>query len=319
MSWPCGEFLKGEIMKDGRDYWEKDDFEDTVASALIACFETKLKRDRMCDERDKLTEERLSILRKEGPYIPGRFEQVTVLEKEGRHFITSPVARRGVFAFRPEGNFTQGYLGESYLVAISFRPAAALGKNWHSMRHGEPFEVVFLGAGNDGIKGDRRFVTLAKDGEVRAAQHRGHDRSVGFGFGRKQVVVSSDDDSMFWESHWAAMAMEVSENRRESWVISAQESSALAHLGCMMEEVKSLLYARSLPMTATGRKRPILHLVESHKRRMRNGIDVDVTAFLRGQQTVEIGGTVFKVNPPATLRSDVSKPSRDRYFAPVAG
>lgn len=87
----------------------------------------------------------------------------------------------------------------------------------------------------------------------------------------------------------------------------------------MMEEVKSLLYARSLPMTATGRKRPILHLVESHKRRMRNGIDVDVTAFLRGQQTVEIGGTVFKVNPPATLRSDVSKPSRDRYFAPVAG
>lgn len=82
----------------------------------------------------------------------------------------------------------------------------------------------------------------------------------------------------------------------------------------MQEEVKSLLYARSLPMSATGRKRPILHLVEAHKRRMRSGIDVDIASFLRGQQTVEIGGTAFKVNPPARLQAEVSKPSRARYF-----
>lgn len=33
-------------MTDNDDYWAEDDFEDTVAAALIACFESKVKKNR---------------------------------------------------------------------------------------------------------------------------------------------------------------------------------------------------------------------------------------------------------------------------------
>lgn len=301
-----------------QNYWDSEDFEDTVASALIACFESKIRRDRTCDERNRLTDARLAYFRSEGPYIPGRSETVAGQDDSGRFFVDLPTPSKGVFAFRPEGRFTEGYLGDSYLSAISFRRAPKLGEAWHSMRHGTPFEIIRIGAGNDGLRGDRTFVTVAPDGEVRAAQYRTHDRSVGHKFGGRQVVVTSGANEMFWESRWAAMALEVVARRRTAWSITAQESNARAHLGCMTEEVKSLLYARSLPMTATGRKRPILHLVEAHKRRMRSGVDIPVSAFLRGLQVVEIGGTIFKVNPPAAIQPAVSKPSRERYFGETA-
>ena len=55
---------------------------------------------------------------------------------------------------------------------------------------------------------------------------------------------------------------------------------------------------------------PILHLIESHKRRIKNGIDIDITAYLRGQQTVEIDGTIFTINPPQVLKDRVSENSK---------
>ena len=174
------------------------------------------------------------------------------------------------------------------------------------------------GTNGDGIHGERRFFTVTKQGEVVACTQKIASIRGGATHGEKVGTVGPDETWLRETGTWAAVALQLLADRRHCWTITAQEKAARAHLGCMMEEVKSLLYARSLPMTATGRKSPILHLVESHKRRMRSGTDVDVTAFLRGQQTIEIGGTVFKVNPPATLRLEVSKPSRERYFAAVA-
>ena len=81
----------------------------------------------------------------------------------------------------------------------------------------------------------------------------------------------------------------------------------------MKEEIKSLLYARSLPMTDTGRKRPILHLVEAHTRRLRNGTDINIDTFLRGTQIIDMYGTRFTVRPPEVLRPVVSENSQ-RYF-----
>lgn len=83
----------------------------------------------------------------------------------------------------------------------------------------------------------------------------------------------------------------------------------------MREEIKSLLYARTLPMTATGRKRPVLHLVEAHKRRMRNGTDVDITSYLRGTQKIEMGGTLFTVKAPVVKKPELSENSMRYYTA----
>ena len=67
-------------------------------------------------------------------------------------------------------------------------------------------------------------------------------------------------------------------------------------------------------MTATGRKRPVLHLVEAHKRRMQNGTEIDVTSFLRGSMEVEMNGTLFKVHAPAIIKPTLSTPSQRKYY-----
>lgn len=53
-------------------------------------------------------------------------------------------------------------------------------------------------------------------------------------------------------------------------------------LGVQEEHIKSLFYSRKAPVTSSGRKRPILHWVQSHSRRISDGVDVDIKKHLRG-------------------------------------
>ena len=304
-------------MKNEQDYWTEDNFEDTVAAALIACFETKPKKNRGAAPADRLTEARLAVLRAEGPYIASESRLAMGPSDDGGwHFdmVNDQLPLKGLHAFRPGGLVAQG-LPNAYLCAHYIRQAKALGQYWHKQKNGTLYEMLTMSAENDGVHGERRFFTVTKQGEVAACTQRIADTRWGSMFGEKVGVISPDETWIRETTTWAAITLQFLADKRYCWTITAQEKAARAHLGCMSEEVKSLLYARSLPMTTTGRKRPILHLVESHKRRMRNGTDVDVSAFLRGQQKVEIGGTVFTVRPPAVLQPEVSTPSRERYFA----
>lgn len=305
---------------DAQDFWSEEGFEDTVAAALIACFESKPKKWRGYAPSDRMNEERLLLLRNVGPYIASNSRIVSYSESKGciaYDLQNDPMPNTGMHAFRP----TAGYKclsdhPNSYMMLHYFRRASALGKYWHRRGAGRIYEVIMASAENDGVDGGRRYVTLSKAGEIVACDQempsirRGNP-------GERTGSAGGHPEAWLQETaHWAGMAMQIAADRRFCWTISAQEQTARAHLGCMSEEIKSLLYARSLPMTSTGRKRPILHLVEAHKRRMRNGTDVDVTAFLRGQQTVEIGGTQFTVRAPASLRPQLSEASKQRFYAP---
>jgi hypothetical protein len=302
------------------DYWAEEEFEDTVAAALIACFETKAKKNRGAPPADRMTEERLAALRAEGPYVASNSRLLEVADEGEIHgvfdIVNDRLPLKGCHAFLPRGLVADS-LPNAYFCAHYVRQSKTLGHGWYKRKGGTLYEMLEMSAENDGVDGERRFFTVTKQGEVVACNRRFSDYYRGSPYGEKRNVIGHAETWLRETGIWAGIALQLLADRRHCWTITAQEKVARAHLGCMMEEVKSLLYARSLPMTATGRKRPILHLVESHKRRMRSGIDINVTAFLRGQQTVEMGGTVFKVNPPATLRPEVSKPSRERYFAAV--
>ena len=88
------------------------------------------------------------------------------------------------------------------------------------------------------------------------------------------------------------------------WNIETQEPNtelgipALVTFGVEAEMVKSLVYARSLPVTESGRKRPILHWVRAHQRRMQDGVDVDIEKFLRGITEFDMGGLNFRITRP---------------------
>jgi hypothetical protein len=288
------------------DSWGQEGFEDAVAAALIACYETKVRKNRGAPPSDRLNDARIAVLRTEGPYIPSGSRCFYVPDTEVGHFDlqNDPLPIKGLHAMPGSiGTDPDSYASRAYLQAHYIRRAPALGKYWHVRKAGVLFEMLTMSAIQEGINGDRRFFTVTPKGEVVSCEAVVHDRNV---TGEALQAHASDAQFMAETSVWASMALQAVADRRFCWVISAQESKARAHLGCMREEIKSLLYARSLPLTTTGRKRPILHLVEAHKRRMRSGIDVDISEFLRGQQTVDIQGTRFTINPPAAMRPQVS-------------
>ena len=300
----------------GKDSWGDDDFEDTVAAALIACFETKIRKNRGAAAQDRLTDQRVAVIRQEGPYIASNSRLITAPGKDTNwsfDLVNDRLPVKGLHAFKPGPRQLQEW-PNAYLYAHYVRQVSDLGKSWHKVKPGVLYETFFMSAEHNGICGERRFFTVTQSGEVVPCDQRISTLLGTHKYSAKVGTVSPDEKWHRETSIWASGALQFLADRRHSWTITAKEANAKAHLGCMQEEVKSLLYARSLPMTSTGRKRPILHLVEAHKRRLRNGTDVDVATFLRGQQTVEIAGTIFSVNPPDVLRPTVSATSRTKYF-----
>lgn len=299
------------MSKDVLDYWAGDDFENNVASALIACYETKPIKNRGCPPEDRMTEERLQALRNIGPYVASNSR--LMVNDNSFDMVNDTLPSTGCMGFAVDGNaaLTQNH-PDAYFASIYVKKASALGKRWHKRKSGELYEMTTLIARTRGIAGERSFFTVTKDGEIVSCDV--HIASVrGYVPGVKQTTLGHGDEYLLERETWASATLNSEADRRFCWTITAKEAEAKVHLGCMKEEVKSLLYARELPMTATGRKRPVLHLVEAHKRRMKAGTDINVDSFLRGVQTVEIGGTQFTINPPKVIQPNVSEPSQ-RYF-----
>lgn len=306
---------------DAEDFWSTDEFEDSVAATLVACFETKVKRWRGAAPPDRLTDKNLSIIRAQGPYIPGK-GRLFMIPGEIKRKFEFPMTERGVprsgfISYRPTDVIKDG-LGwnDLYLNMAYCRKTSSLGKWWHRNGPGSLYELFTMFAKGDGITGWRSFFTIDKHGEITPCTQAIPELSFGVATGKPRQLLQTTGSESIQTSMLASLSLQAQDDRLCSWVITAQEQGAKAHLGCDREEIKSLLYARSLPMTATGRKRPILHLVEAHKRRLRNGTDIDVTGFLRGQQSVQIGGTLFTVRPPEIMRANLSESSQKRFFNP---
>lgn len=305
-------------MRNPDDFWPEDEFEDTVAAALIACFETRVKKLRGTTPSDRLTDDRLAMVRATGPYIPSNSRVIVGPDSEQDNWsfdvVNDALPQVGCVAMRPSGMLGKS-LPNVYMQMFHIRRVDSLGKNWLKRQAGALYEMLDVSAEPESVCGERRYFTVTPTGDVVSCNIHVQDGSKGYTAGARHLSHQHDDVYLRETEAWASVALQFLADRAHCWTITAQESKARAHLGCMMEEIKSLLYARSLPMTATGRKRPILHLVESHKRRMQNGTDIDVSSFIRGQQTVEIGGTLFKVNPPSNLIQSLSKASQIRCAA----
>jgi hypothetical protein len=87
------------------------------------------------------------------------------------------------------------------------------------------------------------------------------------------------------------------------WNVVAQERDYRVRFGVHEEQIQSLFYARDLPLSETGRKRPILHWVRAHERMVRRGTEVGVKEHLRGTTEFEMHGTKFTItNPPKAER-----------------
>ena len=117
------------------------------------------------------------------------------------------------------------------------------------------------------------------------------------------VGCAPDGYPDFLSAKWLAYVVGVHNDRRYFWNVSATEEffedmPAKAHFAIDEEYVKSLFYARSVPITARGRLRPIMHWVQAHKRRIKEGIDIDVRKHLRGIDAFTMHGVNFAIDQP---------------------
>ncbi len=299
---------------DPLDYWGEEDFEDTVAATLISCFESKLKKNKGVPPSDRLKDKHLRLFRSVGPYVPSS-SRIIVASGERNGFFdleNDQLPFSGCLALKsPHERQLQKDEYDGYIFNILIKQVKALGKYWHRRSVGKLYVMFILSMGIEGrVSGERRYFTVGKDGvnscEARMSSVRGYVPGV--------VIeqLKTEQHILGETTRSASHCMQYLADRRFCWVITAKEKMAKAHLGCMYEEIKSLLYARDLPITTTGRKRPVLHLVAAHKRRMKNGTDIDVTSFLRGSQVVTIGNTEFTVHPPKVTQRML--PASKRYF-----
>lgn len=294
-----------------QDCWKQDEFEDEVASALIAVYENKVLKNRGAGPLMLKTKD-LLFFRQFGPYIPSESRLIYDGENVSEFDILNDgIPEKGLFGIKPNNQMVADkYKG--YFMAFGFKRINRLPK-WCVIREkGYLYEQTLISATQRGIIGEKNYYTLTKAGKLIACDKVFSCQSA---FGKNYLVRQSEHEPalLTQTENWASASMQFVTDARFCWSIRAEEAKAKVTLGCMKEEIKSLLYARSLPVTETGRKRPVLHLVESHKRRLKNGIDIDITAFLRGTQKVEMNGTLFIVLPPKVSMMNLSKNSV-RYF-----
>lgn len=306
----------------GSENWSKETFEDSVARGIIACFESKIVRlERRGNQTARLRPKDLKRLRAIGPYFPSRdrIYDATANDKGWMHFDiqNDTLPKHACLASRGLDNSGYAKLKEHYIYITHMEKVDTLPKLFHRQSAGQLYRYMRIWGLPNGICGEYDYISVEPNTglcvpcEVKII--RGGSRNdigkQGFVLRRSEI----DPDTERGLSINTSMTLQAQADKRFQWAIRAREDIAKATLGCTKEEVKSLLYARSLPMTSTGRKRPILHLVEAHQRRLKNGTDVDVTSFLRGTQTVVIGGTEFKVKPPVTKLPELSSNSH-RYY-----
>lgn len=105
-------------------------------------------------------------------------------------------------------------------------------------------------------------------------------------------------------SHLGPGALCLTADQKYLWLVETEEETAIKGIFAKMrfgiEEpmVKSLFFAREMPLTDTGRKKPILHWVSEHKRRINNKIEIDISKYLRGTTDMVMENMRFKITSP---------------------
>lgn len=161
-------------------------------------------------------------------------------------------------------------------------------------------DMTIINDGNDRLArlANRSAFAVLSDGKVVPCHSREALRDESRGF-RKSLL--SNNKIMGY--HWGPAAVNLLNDSRHLWLVEVGEPvtrkiNATLRFGVDSEWVKSLLIAREAPLTESGRKRPILHWVKEHKRRLQNKEDIDISKHLRGITEVTMSDLKFKITQP---------------------
>lgn len=276
----------------GDRIWDDETFEEQISSALISLYETKITGQRSNHPRQRLDEMVLKRARFEGVYIPNHNRLIIADQFDNYYQLprTASLSIDSTKTIKKKETDIDAYRLHTYVERVSSLP-----KGFERTGGGVIYRVVRMFAlPSGGVDGMVGYMTVDKFGNVYACD---------FNYG-SPTQMEFEPHVLEQMKFVGTAALNYEADKFHVWTIEAQESEAKCTVGVDREQVKSLLYARSLPLTATGRKRPILHLVAAHTRRLKEGIDIEIGDFLRGVKKVEMNGTIFTVNAPEQLKRD---------------
>ena len=267
--------------------WTQEEFEDQIEDMITAAYHTPVARKytTMRVVAGRISQGILEGMRNSGPHMPGK-DRIVLPHSFGFDLVNDRLPERACISIPGEDGFGRQI---AYLRRVdNFMTRQDLAEIGVGAMPGDMpwFRVSYLSANKRKLHGATIWCWIDLNGRVRLSRMPGLDPAI---------------DNVDAALDMICTALQAQADRRFCWEIAADEGYGKASLGCTADEVKSLLYARQLPVTATGRKRPILHMVAAHRRRLKEGIDIDINQFLRGVDEVTMDGTRFKVSAPENL------------------
>ena len=186
------------------------------------------------------------------------------------------------------------YLRSWYIIKLNELPKPFLSKEKGVVYK----QIVFQATANEKVWIQKSYVVVNEHGAILDCYvlHPQTREEIYLPIGRFEIPDS--DEILVTDMLGVSLTIGLYEDRKYLWNVTAKESSAKATFGVYPEQIKSLFYARELPMTETGRKRPILHWVAAHNRRIKSGIDIDIEKHLRGVNEFVYQGTKFSITRP---------------------
>ena len=282
------------------DQWTSESFEHRITAATVALYESRT--DPECHVRGISNFDASVFLkmRKHGVYITAP-DRVCMSPEYGASVLRWPSVGCISLGSQYKGQGLPDDLIESYCRLIYFRRLNKLPAHSVMLANGDPYELVLAWPQDNGpVIGATRYLTVnRRTGIVSPTVPVWHKNNANFVRDRLSDFQETDGFAL-------SVALQFTDDSRHIWTITAQNDVSKVTVGAHSDCVKSLLYARSLPVTTSGRKRPILHVVHAHRRRLKNGIDVQIGDFLRGSMEVVMNDTKYTVAAPRTLIEELA-------------
>lgn len=282
--------------------WDKDEFEEYVTKAIVGLNEPTHRLYKKTNPAVKPSKKEMSRMKKIGPYFPPHdriFHSDRVDVKND--FIPNHVALAlGCVEQEDKTDLKRNDKGlmDGYLrILWGFK--SKLPKKWQKTGPGTPYFVCNAFAREEGgLMFVRDFVTIdPTTGFIYPVEYidQWYD---GYRHQTHMHMSDKNKDGGYTSVVTASAAISAWCDKRFLWNVDAAEGSAKASFGVYPEQIQSLFYARDLPKTKTGRKNPILHWVSAHKRRVKNGTEINIENHLRGTDKFEMNGTLFTITRP---------------------
>lgn len=277
------------------NFWDRDKFDDFVAKAIIGLYEDdniwlslRPPKDQCVKKVAIPTQADIYRARNFGPYFPTKDR--LMIDGGVVDLLNDDLPQMASFAVdgqigrnKSEDNEAAGYLKMGFARRINRLPRQLRPTCFNPVAH---YEVLIWIPSDQHEKGSfmtKIWGSINQQGKI---------------FNADTPETCATQKDAITAILLLSAILQFYNDSKYLWNVAAVEQEARATFGVYEDEVKSLFYSRTLPVTMTGRKRPILHWVAAHRRRIKEGIDIDIEKYLRGISEFEMNGTMFRITRP---------------------